>query len=296
MEKRFQGVFIALLTPFIGEDVSEARLKDNIRVYNDAGLSGYVVLGSTGECVSLTDDESERLVEAARDAAGQKAKLIVGTARESTKLTIEFTTRMAGHGIDAALVRPPSYFKSKIHREALKNHYLAIADRSPVPLIIYNIPQNTGVSLDPQLIVELAGHPNIAGLKESSASLTMLAEVVGQVPPDFSYLSGSGSVFLPSLVMGASGAILAVANIAPAICGSIYRLFREGKIREAAELQLGLAPLNKTATETYGVPGLKYALDMLGLYGGPARSPLPPLDEKGRAEIGELLKKMRLVP
>jgi 4-hydroxy-2-oxoglutarate aldolase len=152
------------------------------------------------------------------------------------------------------------------------------------------MPQNTGISLEPRLVIELASHPNIAGLKESSGSLAFLAEVVQEVPDRFHYFLGSGHVVYPGLEMGACGAILAVANAAPEICGEIYRLFRAGKKDEARELQLDLVPLNKALMETYGIAGLKYAQDLRGFHGGPTRLPLLPVDDRGKAEIDDLLK------
>jgi 4-hydroxy-2-oxoglutarate aldolase len=292
--KKFRGIFAALVSPFVGEDLSTEKFKDNIQKYNATALAGYVVLGSTGECVSLSDEESTCLVRAAKEAVAKGKKVIAGTARESTKLTIEFTNAMADLGIDAALVRPPSYYKSKMSRDALKKHYLTLADKSRVPLIIYNIPQNTGISLDSQLIIELSGHSNIVGLKESAGNLSFVGEVVPKVPAGFSYLLGSGNVILPGLVMGACGAILSVANAAPDICLEIYQLFQENKIEAAAKLQHDLIPLNKAIMETYGIPGLKYALDAQGYYGGPCRLPLLPIEEQGKAELRGLMKKLGL--
>jgi len=294
VEKKFRGIFAALVTPFVGEDLTLEKFRDNIHKYNASALAGFVVLGSTGECVSLSDEESARLVRAATKSAAQGKKVIAGTARESTRLTIEFTNAMADCGIDAALVRPPSYYKSKMGRDALKKHYVTLADKSRVPLIIYNIPQNTGISLEGQLIMELSSHPNIIGLKESAGNLSFLGEVIPKVPAGFSYLLGSGNVILPGLVMGACGAILAVANAAPDICLRIYQLFQEDKINEAAKIQQDLIPLNKSIMETYGIPGLKYALDVQGYYGGPCRLPLLPIEEKGKAELRGLLKKLGL--
>jgi len=290
MTKPFEGVYIALTTPFVGDEISPGKIRENIGKYNRTNLAGYLVLGSTGESVSLTDEESERLVEAVVEAAAPGRKILVGTARESTRATIEFTNLAARDGVAAALVRPPSYFKSKMTREALKAHYMAVADKSRVPVIIYNMPQNTGISLEPQLIIDLAAHPNIIGLKESSGSLGFLGEVAREVPPGFHYFLGSGQVIFPGLAMGASGAILAVANAAPETCAEILSLFRTGKKEEARKLQLDLIPLNKAVTETWGIAGLKYAQDLCGFYGGPTRLPLLPLDEKGRREIESCLK------
>ncbi|HYA49229.1 MAG TPA: dihydrodipicolinate synthase family protein, partial [Burkholderiales bacterium] len=171
MSLPFEGVYAALTTPFAGDEVSAEKMRENVTKYNRTGLAGYLVLGSTGESVLIDDDESERLVEAVLAAAAPGRRILVGTARESTRATIGFTARAARQGVAAVLVRPPSYYKTKMTREALKHHFLAVAEASPVPVIIYNMPQNTGISLEPRLILELAPHRNIAGLKESSGSL-----------------------------------------------------------------------------------------------------------------------------
>jgi 4-hydroxy-2-oxoglutarate aldolase len=294
LSKPLEGIYVALTTPFVGDDVSPAKFRENILRYNATGLAGYLVLGSTGESVSIDDAESLALLEAAATAASPSKKLLAGTARESTKLTIEFTNRAAAFGIAAALVRPPSYFKARMTREALRAHYLALADAAKVPILVYNIPQNTGITLDPQLVIELAAHPNIAGLKESSGSLAFLDEVGPRVPRDFHYFLGSGHVIYPGLEMGADGAILAVANAAPELCAEIFKLFRAGKKEEARRLQFELIPLNKMVMESYGISGLKYAQDARGYYGGPVRLPLLPVEEKGRQDIASLLKKMGL--
>lgn len=292
MNKPLAGVYVALTTPFAGDEIAVDKLRDNVQKYNRTDLAGYLVLGSTGESVSLTDGESLRLVEAVVAAAGPDKKILVGTARESTKGTIDFTNSLTGRGIAAALVRPPSYFKSKMTREALKTHYRTVAEASRLPVLIYNMPQNTGISLEPQLIIDLAPHPNIAGLKESSGSLAFLGEVVREVPDRFHYFLGSGHVVYPGLEMGADGAILAVANAVPEMSAEIFRLFKAGKKDEARRLQLDLVPLNKAIVEVFGIAGLKYAQDLRGYYGGPTRLPLLPVDDKGRAEIAALLKKM----
>jgi 4-hydroxy-2-oxoglutarate aldolase len=299
MAKEFQGIYPALVTPFkggpLGAEVDEEALRLNIGRLNEFGLAGYLVLGSTGECVSLTDDEAVRLAGIVCGTAAPGKKVIAGTGKESTVLTIDFTRRLAAAGADAALVRPPSYFKGRMNREALKRHYLALADVSPIPIILYNIPQNTGIVIDPGLVVELSAHPNIVGLKESSGSLPYLVEIIRRLPADFSYLVGSPAIILPALIMGASGAILAVANAAPALCVEIERLFREGRIGEAAERQLDLIPLCKLALDTHGISGLKCAMRSAGFEGGLARMPLLPVDEKTAAEIDAAMKSLPVI-
>lgn len=291
MNKPFEGIYVALTTPFVGDEIDPDKLRRNVQRLNETAVDGYLVLGSTGESVSLTDKESLELVRAVLDEAAPAKKVLVGTARESTKTTIDFTESLPVKGVSAVLVRPPSYFKSKMTHQALKAHYLAVAEASRYPVLIYNMPQNTGIFLEPRFVLEIAAHPNIAGLKESGGSLACLAEVVREAHAGFHYLLGAGSVVYPGLEMGACGAILAVANAVPEMCAELFRLFKAGRKDDARNLQLELVPLNKTLVEIYGIAGLKYAQDLRGYYGGPTRLPLLPVDDKGRAEISELLKR-----
>jgi len=295
MPDKFNGIFAPLTTPFLEDEISLEKFKENIQKYNHFDLSGYVILGSTGESVFLSDEESEKLVSTAKESASPGKKIIVGTARESTKITLEFTNRMAELNIDAVLIRTPYYFRSLMDREALKKFYLTIAEQSKVPVLIYNIPRNTGVSIESHLLFELAKHPNIAGLKDSSGNLGFLREVIPHLNSDFSFLTGAGRVLLPELLLGASGGILALADAAPAQCVRIYNLFKKGDKEEALKLQLSLVPLNKAIIQTYGIPGLKYALDLLGYYGGPPRPPLLLLEKKGKLEIKSILEKTGLL-
>jgi len=294
MAPRFHGIYAALTTPFVEGDVALDKFKANIRRYNAFGLEGYVVLGSTAENVSLSDDESAGLVRAAKETAAPGKRLIVGTARESTKLTIDFTRRMADLGAGTALVRTPGYYKSRLDAEALRRHFTAVADASPIPVLLYNIPQNTGVAIDSPLVVELSRHPNIAGIKDSSGNLAAVSEVVPQAGRDFDFILGAGSIVLPALLMGASGAILAVANAAPALCVELYREFEAGHLEEARKIQEVLVPLNRAVVPAYGIAGLKYALDLQGYFGGLPRLPLLPVSDKGKAEIETLLKNLGL--
>ena len=291
MSNGLEGIFVALTTPFdAGHAIAPDRLKENVRRLNATPVAGYLVLGSTGESVSLTDAESMTLVEAVLEAAAPEKRILVGTAREWTKGTIAFAAGLPAEGIDAILVRPPSYFKSKMTPEALRAHFLAVAEASRFPVLVYNMPANTGFSLDSRFVIDLASHPNISGLKESGGSLAMLAEIVREVPGSFRYFTGSGHTILPSLAMGACGAILAVANVAPDLCAGIFRAWKAGDMDEARRLQLRLVPLNKSLVADHGIAGIKLAQDLRGFHGGPTRLPLMPVGEKGRAEIAALLE------
>jgi 4-hydroxy-2-oxoglutarate aldolase len=295
MAKSFEGVFAALTTPFAGDEIAVEGFKKNILRYNTTRLAGYVVLGSTGEAVLLGDAESEKLVAAARATSAPEMKVIAGASRESTRLTIEFANRLAGLGADAVLVKPPHYYKSLMSPDVIKRYYFEVADKSPVPVLIYNIPQNTGISVEPSTIIELSHHPNIAGVKDSSGVLSNLTDVVPGARPDFRFFLGAGSLFLAGLLLGASGGILAMAAAVPELCVEVQILFRRGKLAEARKLQLDLAPLNKALTQTLGIPAVKYALDLLGYAGGAPRPPLLPLDETGKAQVRRLLAKLGLL-
>ncbi len=295
LAKKLSGVFAALTTPFENGNLSLDKFKANLARYNKTNLAGYVVLGSTGEAVFLSDEEAEGIVKEARASTALPKKIIVGTSRESTRATIEFTNRMAKLGADFALLKPPHYYKALMTPQALARHFSSVADNVGIPIIIYNIPQNTGIPATPSLLVELSRHPNVAGVKDSSGILSNLTETIPRARADFSFLIGAGSVFLPGLLMGATGGILAIAAVIPDLCTRLFDLFEEGNIDEAKKIQLQLVPLNKLLTQTLGVPALKYALDLLGFYGGLPRSPLLPLDEKGKKEVRDELMRLDLL-
>ncbi len=289
---RLEGTFAALTTPFAGDEVSYSAFKENLIKYNESQLDGYVILGSTGEAVSLSDDESLKLVEEAVKVSAPQKKLIVGTARESTRQTLEFTTKISQFPLFAVLIRTPSYYKRQLTPQALKEHYLRLAEGSPLPVILYNIPQNTGVSLDLETLVELAQHPNIIGIKDSSGNLNFLVRALPHLPADFSFLLGAGSLIFPGVSQGAAGGILALAAVIPDQCARLFQLTKEGNHQEARQLQLQLAPLNSLLTQEYGIPAIKFALDKLGFYGGLPRSPLLPLSSEGESKVLASLKKV----
>lgn len=296
MSKKFTGIFAALTTPFANDkQIAVEKFKENIEKFNQTGLAGYVVMGSTGEAPFVDDEESEILVKEARKAASNDKAIIAGTARDSAEWTIKLTNRLAEAGAQAALIKPPSYYKSRMNFEALRAYYLEVADRSSIPVILYNIPQNTQIWIPLELVVELSKHENIIGLKESGGSLAYLSEVVSKVPADFHYFTGSASILYSALEMGACGAILALANVAPESCVKLFELFTTGKKEEAKELQYKLIPLNRALTETYGISAIKYALDRRGFYGGPVRTPLLPLEARARTEIDEYLRNLDLI-
>lgn len=295
MTNTFEGVFAALTTPFHSDEVSPEFFKENIEQYNAFDLSGYVVGGSSGESVHLTDDECAGLIKTAVESAAPGKLIIAGTARQSTRLTVEFTNRAADLGARAALIVMPHYYKSLMTSEALKTHYLVIAEKSRIPVIIYHIPQNTGLQPKSELFVELSQHPNILGVKDSSGNLSAFAEIFPRMSSGSVYFLGAGSIIFPALMMGATGGILMLGSVAPGLCARLYKLFREGKWEEAARLQRSVVPLNQVVTKHAGIPAAKYALDLQGFHGGEPRLPLLPLDEAGRTRIREILRILGLI-
>lgn len=285
----FEGVSVPVLTPFRGDEVAHDRLAANLARLNEYPLAGYVMLGSTGEFPLLSESEKERIIATAREHTPRSRLLIAGTGGEATAPAIRLTRRAAELGTDAAIVITPSYYKGQMKPPALIRHYRAIADASPVPLLLYNFPANTGINLEPDTVARLAEHPNIRGIKDSSGNVPQAAEIMRQTPKSFQVLVGSPVAFLPALVIGAAGGILAVANVAPRECCEIWSLAQAGRWAEAREVASRISPLATGIGARYGIGGLKAALDLLGYYGGPTRGPLPVPDGDAVEEIKEIL-------
>ena len=295
MSAHYRGVFAALTTPFEEDEVSLDRFRENIEKYNLWDLAGYVVGGSTGEAIHLTDEECLSLLGTAKAAAAPGRKLIAGTARASARQTIVFTNRAADLGADAALIVLPHYYKGLMTPEALKAYYFSVADKTRIPLLVYSIPQNTGIVPPPELIVELSRHPNILGIKDSSGNLTLLGEAFPFMAPGSTFLLGAGSILLPALQLGASGGILTLGAVAPELCTRLYTHFQQRNWEEGKRLQMEVVPLNQAITKYYGIPGAKHALDLRGFYGGPCRVPLLPLDDQAKQKIRTILSELDLI-
>jgi len=286
----FSGVFPALTTPFAADgSVSLADLKYNLHRYNDTDLAGYVVLGSTGESVLLSREEMDGILVTAKEAAGPEKKLIAGTGAESTAETIAKTKRAAELGYHAALVKTPHYYKPAYKTEALVTHYRRVADNSPIPVLLYSVPQFTGVALEAPEVAALSEHPNIIGIKDSSGSVQRVGEVIAAVRAEFQVLVGSASTMYPSLMIGARGAILALANALPEKCVALYDFGRRGQIEQARELQQILVKASKLIVSEAGIAGVKFIMDQRGYRGGIPRPPLLPLTEEVKKRLIALL-------
>jgi 4-hydroxy-2-oxoglutarate aldolase len=274
------GVFPPIPTPFgVEGNVAYQALVENIERWNQYGLAGYVVLGSNGEMVYLSDREKARVWETARQAIPPDKLMIAGTGCESTRQTIMLSRQAADAGADAVLVLTPHYYGGQMTASALTYHFRTVADASSIPVVLYNMPRFTNVDMDAATVADIAYHPNIVGIKDSGGNVGKLAQIVGSVGPEFQVLAGSASFFLPALAVGAAGGVMALANIAPQQTIDLYSLFKTGRWDEAASIQQRLISINTAVTARFGIPGLKAALDMLGYYGGPVRSPLQPLGD-----------------
>ncbi len=292
---KLEGIFPPICTPFLPDgEFSPLKLRANIEKWNKTGLAGYVPTGSTGESVFLTRDEKLKIWDVVCAAAAPGKLLIAGAGMESVRDTVELTNLAAERGYAAALVRTPHYFKAQMNRpESQLTYYRAVADSARIPVIIYNFPQATGLDLPAEVVLQLAEHPNIIGIKESAGNVEKVARMVDNTPAHFQVLVGSAPTLYPSLAMGAVGAILAFANAAPCAALGVYEAWKSRDHETARERQRRMAAAAVAVTVKYSIPGLKYAMDLNGYYGGPTRLPLLPLKPADKAEIEELFRDIK---
>lgn len=294
MPIKLDGILLPLTTPFLSnEDVDTEGLTANLETWNNTGIIGYVVLGSTGERANLDETEYLQVIETARRAVPEKLTFIAGAGQQSTRGTIKEIARAAKAGAAAVLVITPSFYKSAITQDALIRHYQAVADAARVPVILYSMPDLTGIKIEPETAARLSEHGNIIGIKDSSNDIPKFTETVRQAPDDFAVMIGNGTVFCEALQAGARGGILAVGCVVPKLCLEIYQAIQTGDIDRATVLQDKLTPLARAVTKTYGIGGLKTAMDMAGYVGGLVRAPLQSPDEAARIEMAELLREAK---
>jgi 4-hydroxy-2-oxoglutarate aldolase len=293
LQDKLRGILIPFPTPFTEDgEVDERALRSNVERWSGSGVSGFVALGSTGERVHLDERERALVVEAARAAVPPESAFVVGVGEHSTRATVREAERAARAGADALLVITPHFYRGAMSGETLRAHFERVADSSPVPVILYNIPQNTGVAIPPETVARLAEHENVRGIKDSSGDMVNFAEMLrlaGAGREGFVLTTGHAGVLYPALAAGAGGAILAAACVAPRLCVAVFEAARSGDHARARELQRRLAPVARAVTVGYGIGGLKAALDLLGYRGGAPRAPLRTPDEAARRELERLL-------
>ncbi len=282
-------------TPFINGNIAYDELAANIEKWSKTGLKGLVAMGSNGEYVYLSAEEKRKFVAKVVEITPDHMLVIAGTGCESTQETIELTRACAACGAHAALVVTPHYYGARMNEAAMHAYFTAIADHSPIPILLYNVPKFTHINMTAGLVARLSRHPNIVGIKDSTGNVIQLGEIANHVGAGFNLLVGTAGALFGALTLGCVGGVLALANVAPQICVRIYQLVQEGNFEEAKKLQLKMIPVNQAVTATYGVPGLKAAMDMLGYFGGDPRPPLLPSSEKEKSEIREILVKADLL-
>ncbi len=284
---KLQGILPPIATPFDHRgELYKVKVQHNVEKWNRTGLAGYVVCGSTGESVYLSTEEKLLMWEWVAEYAASDKILICGTGMESVRETVALTNAAAERGYKAAMVRTPHYYKNLVHKMDTQILYFrAVADQIKIPLVIYNWPQVTGVDLSPEAVATLSHHPNIFAIKESSVSLEKCIQMIQEVQPGFQVLTGSAPILAPSLAIGCAGAVLAFANAAPFTTVSIWEAHRTRDFAAAMDWQRRILRAAQLVTVKYGVPGLKYAMDLNGYYGGPPRLPLTAITPEAKQEI-----------
>jgi 4-hydroxy-2-oxoglutarate aldolase len=292
MHERLAGVLLPVTTAFdaVTGEVEAVHCRDNLRRWLEAPIDGFVLFGSTGEGALLDESEKVRLCGFARDVVPAGVVLVAGASGESTRAAARQTAALGAAGADAVLLHPPVYFGPYLSAAALRDYFTAVADASPIPVMLYHIPKYTKVTLDAGLVAELARHPNIVGLKDSSGDLKRLADYTGVCAGACRLFVGNGALFYAALELGADGGIMAAAVIAPAEYARLYAAFGSGATREAGALQERLAPVHKEIVAPLGAVGVKAALDLRGYYGGAPRPPLAALRDRERQAVARVMQ------
>jgi 4-hydroxy-2-oxoglutarate aldolase len=285
--ERLSGVFAPITTPFDDQGkVLLDKMAFNIEKLNSSRLRGYLVLGTNGEFRSLSTPESMDILKTVVKAASPDKVIMAGTGAESTSVSIELCHQAAEAGAHYGSLITPYFFAKKMSDSALINHFTQVAEKSPIPVLLYNNPGVTGITMSTAVIKEVSSHPKILGMKDSSPG--NLSAYILNAQPGFYLLAGSANFFFIGLLMGAVGGVLSLADAFPEPCCKLYELGLAGKLEEGRELQFHLMRINQMVSGKYGVAGVKAAMDFAGFYGGPTRAPLAPLtaDEKKKLREG----------
>ena len=292
---KIEGIFAPIATPFKSDgSIDWEMYSKNMRMFAKTSLSGIVSLGSNGEYVMLSFEEKIELVKATKKELPKDKVLIAGTGCESLQDTIRLTNKAAEAGAEVALVINPCYYK-ELSETALQKYFESVADNSQIPVMLYNMPRNTGVNLSSNLIIKLSAHPNIKGLKDSGANIVQISEIIASVPEDFSVFAGSSSYLFVTTILGGKGGTLAAANIAPDYCAELYQVAKAGNIEKGRKMQFDLLALNHAVTAGFGIGGMKAAMEIAGFFGGVPRLPIQPATDEVREKIYKIVDKLQLV-
>ena len=293
---KLHGIYAPIATPFADGKIAYGKLEKNLKFWLESDLTGIVVMGSNGEFVLLSPEEKEELTRFVCGHVKGKKPVIVGTGAESTMETIRLNKMAAEAGAEAVLIVTPNYYKGEMTDPVLARFYRDVADVSPLPVILYNMPRNAGINISAKLAIELSRHPNIIGIKDSGGNIVQIADMIRNAAEGFSVFAGSASYLYTTLALGGAGGTLALANVFPNECVRLQTLFEAGKMKEARDLQMTLIDSNNAVTARWGIPGLKAALEAIGLYGGDPRPPLMPLEEANRGELRKILAQTGFLP
>jgi 4-hydroxy-2-oxoglutarate aldolase len=285
--EKLSGVFAPMTTPFDDQGkILLDKMALNVQKLNGSRLRGYLVLGTNGEFRSLSTPESMDLLRTVVKTASPDKVIMAGTGAESTSVSIELCHQAAELGVHYGSLITPFFFAKKMSDSALINHFIQVAERSPIPVLLYNNPGVTGITMSTTVIKEVSSHPKIVGMKDSSPG--NLSAYILNAQPGFYLLAGSANFFFTGLLMGAVGGVLSLANAFPERCCRLYDLGVARDLEEGRELQFHLMKINQMVSGKYGVAGVKAAMDFVGFYGGPTRAPLTSLtvDEKKKLREG----------
>jgi len=296
MSVSLAGVFPPIPTPFRADgELALDKLKSNLAFWNQTGIAGYIVLGSNGEFPFLSETEKLAVLEVVGQNIASGKVFIAGTGAESARSTIALTKQAAELGAHAAMVVTPNYYKPKMDSAAFVAFYQAVAEASPIPIAVYTMPPYTGIDIGVDAVVKLSQHPNIIGMKDSGGAMVKYADMLRQVRLGFQLLAGSASFLYAGMCLGAVGGVCALANVAPAQTVELYRLAKAGQHEAARALQYRLMAPNAAVTTKHGIAGLKYAADLIGIYGGPVRLPLLPLNDKEKADVQAIMSAAAII-
>jgi len=293
MPKKLSGIAAPISTPFINGEVAYDQLKSNMQKYRRTALAGFFALGSNGESMFLTESEKLKVLEVVLQEKADHQIVMAGSGYESTQQTISFSNQVAEMGADFVSILTPSYFKKRLTDEAMIGYYTDVADGVPVPVIAYNAPGFTGMTLTPKVVEVISRHPNVIGMKDTSKG--NMSTYLSAAGDDFDILSGTVSTLFESLLLGAKGGVVSLANAFPAACCELYDACKAIDLDKARRLHYMLIKLNKSVSGSFGVAGVKYAAEVAGYHGGDPRKPLLPITEEGRQSIRKAIEAAELL-
>jgi 4-hydroxy-2-oxoglutarate aldolase len=293
MSKKVSGILAPITTPFENDEVALDRLRDNMEKYRETDLAGFFALGTNGESKCMSRDERLRVLDVVVQGKADQQIVLAGSGYESTRQTIDFSKKVAEAGADFVSILTPSYFKKRMTDEALTGYYTDVADAIPVPLFAYNAPGYTGITLSPKVIAEISKHPNIAGMKDTSQG--NMSTYLSVCSDEFDILSGTVSSLFTAMILGAVGGVISPANAFPDPCCELYEKCRSGDIERARELHFMLFKLNRAVSGSFGVAGVKYAMELGGYHGGDPRKPVLPINAENKQTIKDAVAEAGLL-